>query len=111
MTYLLQQEVNKAVHLWEDKLTQKQVNNIHKEFKSVFEYEDEDALRVGSMLLAAIEDMREFVKPVKKNALDRVLAVLNEMIQKFYDLEGNEWSVYESALEALERFNAMIERI
>lgn len=110
-SYLLQQEANKTANLWEDALTKKQVRKIQKEFKNVFENENEDALRVGSMLLTALEDMKEFVKPKKREALDRVIAVLSKLVQEHYDTDGNEWSIYESSFEALERFNAMIERI
>lgn len=110
-TYTLQAEANKAATLWEDKVTRKQVLRIQTEFKKVFSDGDEDALRVASMLLAALEDIREHVKPEKQLVLSCVLSVLNHLTQEYYDLEGTEWNIYESALEALDRFNAMIERI
>lgn len=103
----LKQAAKRAVDKWEDQVTRRQAERIHTGIKRVFDGQ-EDALRVSSMLLAALEDIYQFVKAEKKTAIGVVIQKLAHIVQKYYDTEGDEWSIYEDAVAALDRFNQMI---
>jgi len=102
---LLKQEANNAANLWGDKLTKKQVQRIQRKIKTVFDG-PEDLVRVGSMLLGALEDIKQSVQPKKKEGLDKVIETLLWIVQ-YYD-GGKEWDIYEQSVLALNRFNKMI---
>lgn len=104
----LKHAANQAANKWEDKLTRRQAQQIQNGIKKVFDG-PEDALRVGGMLLVALEDIRDHVGPAKRPAVNNTLETLGILVRKHFDTEGNEWDIYEDSLAAMERFNKMIE--
>lgn len=108
-TVHLKQLANNAAQIWEDILTRKQIRRLREELKKVFDREA-DLLEVGCMLLAALEDMKEYLKPEKKRVVEQIAKQLYLILTTYYD-QDKEWNVYSSSLRALERFNQILDQI